>query len=132
MFKTTVTPRFGDMDGLRHINNTVLPVWFEQSRNPIFRIFTPDLNPAKWKLIMVRTEFDFVDELFYGIDVEIKTYVLNIGNTSFTVGHEAWQYGKLRAKGKAIMVHYDFGLKKSIQIPDSIRESLKEHLYPEE
>lgn len=132
MFSLNVTPRFGDMDGLGHINNTVLPVWFEQARNPIFRIFTPDLDPGKWKLIMVRTEFDFLDELFYGMDVEIKSYVLKIGNTSFTVGHEAWQDGKLRAKGKAVMVHYDFHLKKSLEIPDYIRQSLNEHIYSKE
>ena len=61
MYKTIVTPRFGDIDGLRHVNNTVLAVWFEQARNPVFRMFTPDLDLSyeNWKLIMVRTEFDF-------------------------------------------------------------------------
>ena len=52
MFKIMVTPRFGDIDGLKHVNNTVLAVWFEKGRNPIFRMFTPDLDLSyeKWKL----------------------------------------------------------------------------------
>ena len=29
MFRTTVTPKFGDLDGLRHINNNTLGDWFE-------------------------------------------------------------------------------------------------------
>ena len=44
MFRTTVTPKFGDLDGLRHINNNTLGDWFETGRNELFRIFTPDLK----------------------------------------------------------------------------------------
>ncbi|MBN1134228.1 MAG: acyl-CoA thioesterase [Methanosarcinaceae archaeon] len=134
MFHLRVTPQFANTDGLGHINNIVLANWFEQARTPIFRIFTPDLtiNYEKWKLIMVRTEYDFLGELFFGRDVEIKSYILKIGNTSFTIGHEAWQNGGLRARGKAVLVHYDFNLKKSIPIIGNLRDTLNEHiLLPE-
>ena len=130
MYKTVVTPRFGDIDGLRHVNNTVLAIWFEQARNPVFRMFTPDLdlNYENWKLIMVRTEFDFLSEMYYGKDVEIRTFIIKIGNSSFTMGHEAWQNGKLAVKGKAVVVHFYFIEKKSVPIPKSIRSQLMEHL----
>ena len=133
MYKTVVTPRFGDIDGLRHVNNTVLAVWFEQARNPIFRMFTPDLDLKyeNWKLIMVRTEFDFLSEMYYGEDVEIRTFIEKIGNSSFTMGHEAWQNGKRAVKGKAVVVHFDFIEKKSIPIPDSIKAQLTEHMISE-
>ena len=133
MYKTVVTPRFGDIDGLRHVNNTVLAIWFEQARNPIFRMFTPDLDLSyeNWKLIMVRTEFDFLCEMYYGEDVEIRTFIVKIGNSSFTMGHEAWQNGKLNVRGKAVIVHFDFIEKKSLPIPDSIKTQLNEHLMPE-
>ena len=134
MFIETVTPRFGDSDGLRHINNIALVEWFEVGRNPIFRMFTPDLDLSyeKWKLILVRTEFDYIGQMFYGRDVEIRNYITHIGNSSFTIGHEAWQDGELKAKGKAILVHYDFINQKSLPIPDSIRAKLEEHLIIEE
>ncbi|MDR0901076.1 MAG: acyl-CoA thioesterase [Methanobrevibacter sp.] len=133
MFKIKVTPRFGHIDGLRHVNNTVVADWFEIGRNEIFRFFTPDLDLSyeKWKLIMVRTEFDFVGQMYFGIDVEIRTYVIKIGNSSFTVGHEAWQEGELKAKGKAVIVHYDFIEKKSKPIPEEIKNKLKEHILKE-
>ncbi|MCS3924306.1 acyl-CoA thioesterase [Methanosalsum natronophilum] len=133
MFTLTVTPRFGDIDGLGHINNTVLPGWFETARNPIFRIFTPDLDLGedKWKLIMVRMEFDFLGEMFFDGDVEIKTYILKIGNTSFTIGHEAWQHNKLKVRGKAVIVHYDFKEEMSIPIQGECRKRLESHLVPE-
>jgi len=134
MFTTKVTPRIGDADGLRHINNIALVEWFEVGRNPIFRIFTPDLDLShdKWKLILVRTEFDYIGEMYYGKDVEIKSYILKIGNTSFTIGHEAWQDNELKARGKAVIVHYDFEIGKSKPIPEYIRKTLEKHQITEE
>ncbi|OEC84675.1 MULTISPECIES: acyl-CoA thioesterase [Methanobacterium] len=134
MFTEKVTPRFGDADGLRHINNTALVEWFEVGRNPIFRMFTPDLDLSyeKWKLILVRTEFDYIGQMYYGIDVEIRSYITHIGNSSFTIGHEAWQDGELKAKGKAVLVHFDFLNQKSIPIPDVIKAQLHEHLILED
>jgi len=57
-----------------------------------------------------------------------STPVTRIGNTSFTIGHEAWQHGELKARGKAVIVHYDFIEGKSKPISDSIRKSLEKHL----
>lgn len=130
MFKTTVTPRFGDIDGLKHANNISIAIWFEQARNPVFRLFTPDLDLSfeKWKLILARSEYDYVGEINYGSDVDINTYIARIGNSSFTTGHEAWQNGKLCARGLVVIVHYDFINKKSVPIPDTIRRALEEHL----
>lgn len=133
MFKITVEPHFGDIDGLKHVNNNVLGHWFELGRNPIFRFFTPDLDLSyeKWKLIMVRTEFDFIAQIYYGSKVEIRSYILKIGKSSFTTGHEAWQDGKMKAKGKSIVVHYDFIEQCSKRIPDDICKKLEEHLIDE-
>ena len=132
MFSTIVSPRFGDIDGLGHVNNTVLPVWFETGRNSVFRLFSPDLDlsPDVWHLILVRTEFDFLHQMYFRYDVEIRTYIAKIGNTSFTVGHEAWQEGELKVKGQAVLVYYDFKLQKAIPLPDSIRNILKAHMLP--
>ena len=51
MFSTLVTPRFGDIDGLRHVTNTVLPIWFEQARNEFYFYFNTELNFEKWNLL---------------------------------------------------------------------------------
>jgi acyl-CoA thioester hydrolase len=132
MFTTIVEPRFGDVDGLGHINNTTPAIWFEEARNPVFRLFSPtlEISAESWRLIMAHTDFDFVDELFYPNKVEVRTFVSKIGNKSFTVLHEAWQDGRLCVKGSAVMVYYDFAKKKSEPIPEEIKKSLAEHLFP--
>lgn len=130
MFETTITPRFGDMDGLRHINNCMIPVWFENARSPIFGIFNPSkkVDFDHWNLIMARIEADFLGEMHWGDDIRIVTHVVKIGNSSFTVGQEAWQKGRLCARGTAVHVHYNFNTKSAVSIPDEIRIKLAEHL----
>jgi acyl-CoA thioester hydrolase len=130
MFKIIITPKFGDVDALKHITNTVLADWFETGRNDIFKFFTPDfdLTYEKWKLIMARTTYDFIEQMYLGKNVEIRTFILKIGNSSFTIGHEAWQDGRLKVKGDAVCVHFDFIEQKSKPIPKDIREKLEEHI----
>ncbi len=130
MFSYSLTPAFTDTDALGHINNTRLPIWFELARNDVFKIFTPDLDPKKWQLILARIEVDFVGELFYGQEVEIRTYIDRIGKSSFTVGQEAWQGGVLGAKGQAILVHYSFAEKASQPLEGELRQALEAHLRP--
>lgn len=131
MFKSIIEVSSRDTDSLGHVNNTSLPLWFETSRNSIYKIFNPnmELNPKTWNLIMVHTEFDYLDQIFYGIDVEVRTYIEKIGNTSFTVFQEAWQNGILRGTGRAILVYFNFNTQEKVQIPNDIRKELEKHLY---
>ena len=134
MFKTKVTPSFGDIDGMKHVNNNRILEWFELGGLDIYRYFTPDLDLdfENWKLIMVRKEADFVGQLRFGEDVEIRTYLLKIGNSSFTVGNEVWQNNELKKKKKTVIVHFDYVTQKSVPIPDDVRKKLEEHLISEE
>lgn len=131
MFTEKISPRFAETDALGHINNTVIPVWFEQARRPIFEFFTPDLDPRKWRLIIARIEVDFMAETRFGSEVEIRTYLSHLGNASLKLTHELWQQGVLRAKGMAVLVHYNYQTGKSMAIPDDIRHQLAVHLSRE-
>jgi len=128
MFKEKIMPRFTETDALGHINNTVLPVWFEATRTPIFRFFTPDLDPKQWKLIIAKIEVEFQGELFYGQEVEIKTAIRKIGNSSFVIEQSAWQHDEQCALGKTIVVRYDFDNKKAQVLSEQEKNMLSEHL----
>ena len=128
MFKQEIQPRFAETDALGHINNAVLPVWFEQARTPFFEIFIPTLDVKKWTLILAKIEVEFVKEIIYGLNVEVRSFVEKIGNSSFVVYQESWQSEQLVAKGRATMVHFDHVEKKSMPISDEIRKQLNEHL----
>jgi acyl-CoA thioester hydrolase len=129
MFTTTVKARFGDMDALKHINNTVPVVWFELARNPLIQIFDPklELTRESFPLIMAHTDYDYVSQLYFQYEVEIKTWISRIGTKSFTVYHEAWQQGRLCVKGNAVIVYYDFKTERSDEIPEDKKKLLAEH-----
>lgn len=127
MFKMTLSPRFAETDALGHLGNTVLPIWFEDAREPIFKLFNPDLDVKAWSLILARIEVDFIRQIYYGTDVVIRTYVTEVGNSSFSVLQEAWQKGELAARGSATLVHFDYRSQKSAPIFDHVREKLIAH-----
>lgn len=127
MFIETITPRFGDIDGLRHVNNTVIPGWFEQARNPVYRIFNPEFAFEGWNLILARYEIDFVRPLVIAGDVTIRTWVSRVGTSSFEVGQDAAQAGAICTHGKTVLVHYDFREGRPRAIPQAIRDQLAAH-----
>ena len=124
MLTETIQPRFNETDALGHINNTVVAAWFEGARDPIFRLFTPDLNPAQWRLILAKFSVEFHAELFYGTPVEIRSHISRIGGSSFDVTQEAWQQGKRCASGVAVLVQYDFTDKSSVPLPERLKQQL--------
>lgn len=128
MFTGTITPRFYETDAFGHINNTVITGWFETTREPIFRLFNPDMQIRNLPLILARIEVDFVAQIYYGQDITIQTFIAHIGNSSFIVGHEAWQNNQCVARGKAVQVYFDFATQQSSRIPEPYREQLALHV----
>ncbi|MFD2165345.1 acyl-CoA thioesterase [Thalassotalea euphylliae] len=131
-FSEIITPRFSDTDALGHINNTMVPVWFEGARTPVFKIFTPELALDNWPLILAKIDVNFEAQMYYGENFEVRTYISRIGGSSFDVYQELWQRHKRVANGTAVMVHFDYKTQNSASIPDHIRTSLSAHLFSED
>ena len=128
MLELKITPRFNDTDGLGHINHAQIVTWFEEARRPLFKLFIPDLDPKNWNLILARIEVDYLAQMTYMGEVEVKTCFEKLGNSSITIQHEAWQDGVLGAKGRCVMVHFDYKAQKSLAIPAEIRRELEKHM----
>ncbi len=127
MFTHQLEPRFAETDALGHISNTIFPIWFEDARTPIFKIFNPEMNVRQWTLILARQEIDHTAQTFIGKSVTIETGLGHIGNSSFEIIQIAKQEGETIAKGKAILVHFDYDKQKASPIPADIKEQLEKH-----
>ena len=125
MIFTNIVPRVSETDGVGHINNVFVPIWFEAGRREIFRIFSPKLDFINWKLALVKVTGEYVDQLYLAEEVEIRTGIEKIGNSSFTIKEEIHQTNRLCAKGEAIYVNYNFKEKRSEAISDEIRDKLQ-------
>ena len=131
MFETDLTVRFSETDGAGHVGNTVMVVWFEEARAPLFKMFMPTLEVDGWPLILASYQVDFRAQLYYGKPVTRKTWVKRIGNSSFETYQEAWQNKQCCASGSTTMVHFDYAAGKASPIPADIRDKLASHLYQE-
>lgn len=127
MLKTSIRPRFSDTDALGHINNTVIPVWFLEAREPVLGWFAPggDLNAGS--IAVVRVEVDYLAETRFGEDVTIRTRVERVGNSSFVLLQEVDQAGEITARGRTTLVHFDPDGRRSRPVPDEIRSKLEQH-----
>ncbi|WP_368505296.1 acyl-CoA thioesterase [Alkalihalophilus sp. As8PL] len=131
MYQTTIVPRVSETDGAGHINNTTVPVWLEAGRHELFKLFTPNLSFENWKMIIVKTTLEYVSQIYYGRDVEVKTWVKRIGNKSLELYEEIHQDGKVCAKNEAVYVNFNLETQQSEEIPDEIKEELRQHFYGE-
>jgi acyl-CoA thioester hydrolase len=126
MLRCELLPRFYETDGLGHINNTVVPKWFETARTPIFKIFNPELSLDQWNLILRKIDVEFIAQTYHEYPVEVRSWVSHVGNTSFTVSHELWQRDEMTASGTAVLVYFDYNAQQKGVIPEHCRHALKE------
>ena len=132
MIFTKIVPRVSETDGVGHINNVFVPIWFEAGRREIFRIFSPKLDFINWKLALVKVTVEYVDQLYLAEGVDIKTGIEKIGTSSFTIKEEIHQTNRICAKGQAIYVNYNFRDKKSEPISNNIRNRLESIRFVED
>ncbi len=129
MFEFCLQPRFSETDAMGHISNTAVPVWFEEARTGIFRIFNPDMELGTWNLIVRNFEIDFVAQIAYNEPVWILTGVERIGNSSLVIWQQAQQSGRDVATCRSVLVHFDYGEQRPISIPERVRRQLEAHHY---
>lgn len=124
MIVTEIVPRVSETDGAGHINNVVVPVWFEAGRREIFRILNPDLGFADWHAVLASIQVDYLAQIFFQRHVEVRTRVEAIGNKSFTLGEEIWQDERCCSRGRAVYVYFDFAAQCSRPLPAEVRAAL--------
>jgi len=127
MFEYHIEPRLSETDALGHINNTVLPVWFEEARKELFRIFNPSLSQKTWNLILKKYEIEFMVQIEHSKIVNVITGIEHIGSRSFVVHQIAKQNGVDVAIGKTVMIYFDYQTSQTAEIPPEIQLQLEKH-----
>ena len=122
--------RWGDMDVLGHVNNTIYFRYMETGRIA----FLEDLNgkfDAKGEGPVIVTAYcSFIKQLKYPGEIEIRTFAGAPGRSSFEVTHEIrlvgedGEAGAVHAEGGGKVVWIDFALEKSVPLPERVRQAL--------
>ena len=116
--------RWGDMDAMGHVNNTVYFLYLETIRIDFFSSINCVPDPKGQGPVIVNAFCNFYKQLEYPGDVLDKMYVSDPARTTF----ESWctleradQPGLVYAAGGATTIWVDFPQQKAVPLPDHIR-----------
>ena len=122
--------RWGDMDMMGHVNNTVYFRYFESARIEWFDQIACAPDPAGQGPVIVNAHCSFLKQLKYPGEIEVTTSVGPPGRSSFEMTHEIrllgpdGKAGELHAHGGAKVVWVNFPAEKSVPLPAQIVEQL--------
>ena len=116
--------RWGDMDAMGHVNNTIYFRYMEIVRIEWLHKVGGAPDPGGEGPVIVNAFCNFIKQLEYPGDVLAKHYVANPGRSSlgtFITLERTDAPGVIYASGGAKTVWVNFPQQKSVPLPDSVR-----------
>ena len=118
--------RWGDMDAMGHVNNTVYFRYMEQARIGWFESLLP--RGEAWDtigIVIVNASCNFRKPINYPGTVEVRVFSGAPGGSSVATFYELHVDKVLYADGEATVVFVDAKKQKPLRIPDSVRKRLQ-------
>jgi len=118
--------RWGDMDAMGHVNNTVYFRYMEQARINWFESLVP--RGAAWRtmsIVIVNASCNFKKPINYPGMVEVRVFAGAPGGSSVPTYYELLVESELYADGAATVVFVDPQKQKPMRIPEEIRSLMQ-------
>ena len=117
---------WGDLDLLGHVNNVSIVRYLQAGRVMFMeKIGLPAYAGMKTGPIEAATEIQFRKQLHYPGNVEVRTGVREVKNTSIILEHKVYDdAGDLAVSGMEVIVHFDFVDQCKIPLTDELRENI--------
>jgi acyl-CoA thioester hydrolase len=120
-----IAVRWGDLDAMGHVNNTVYFRFMEQARIGWFESLLP--RGEAWNtisIVIVNASCNFRKPINYPGTVEVKVFAGEPGGSSVETFYELALNEEVYADGAAKVVFVDAEKQKPLRIPDNIRKLL--------
>ena len=127
VYEMTVPIRWGDMDAMGHVNNTVYFRYLEQARIAWFEALGCPPDPVGTGPVIINANCTFLKQLRYPGEIDVITYAGNPGRSSFEMLHEVRRIDEpdvLVAEGGVKVVWVDRQAEKSVPLPEEVRVRL--------
>ncbi|MCZ7564406.1 MAG: acyl-CoA thioesterase [Burkholderiales bacterium] len=121
--------RWGDLDAMGHVNNTVYFRYMEQARISWFDGLGVAFDPRGTGPVIVNASCSFLKELVYPGTVEVRMFAGRAGRSSFETWLElrpSYDARTVYAEGAAKVVWVDFAKGRSTALPQGIRQIIEE------
>jgi len=118
----SIPVRWGDMDAMGHVNNTVYFRFMEQTRISWFEALLP--RGDAWGttgIVIANASCNFKKAINYPATVEVKMYAGAAGGSSLPTFYELTVENQIHADGEATVVFIDMEKQKAMRIPENIR-----------
>ena len=116
--------RWGDLDAMGHVNNTIYLRYFETLRIDWLRGFEAEPNPRGVGPVMANGFVNFLRQIEFPGEIVARHFVGAVGtksvDTYFTLAM-ADDPATVCANGGATLVWLDFPAKKTVPLPDDLR-----------
>lgn len=120
--------RFNDIDTLGHVNNVMYGHYFDMARYDCMMQklgSVIDLRCSSRILIMVHTEYDFLQPSFLDDNLHVETHIHSIGNKSVHFKQQVVDNkGTVRATSASVMSSFDKETGTSFEISAEWRQAL--------
>ena len=118
--------RWGDMDMLGHVNNTVYFRYMEQARIEWMYALHPGSDTfAGTGPVIVNASCTFREPLVYPGEIEVRMYLAELGRSSVGSHYEIWMNGRQYADGAAKIVWVDRASGRSVPLPERLVAPLR-------
>ena len=119
--------RWGDMDALAHVNNTLYLRYFEESRVSWSQSNGMPLQPQGTGMILANASVTFMKPVSYPANVVVNLHAGRVGRASFTLLNTLTVEGEddPSATGECVIVWYDYTNSKSVPVPARLRAMLE-------
>ena len=124
--------RWGEMDALGHVNNTVYFRWAEDGRIAHFEslglLNTPGQSSVGPILASIDTRFRV--PLAYPDEVLIGSRLSDLQADRFVVHHQVFSqhHQRIAAEGQGLIVCFDYLKQRKAQVPTPVREAIEAQL----
>ncbi|NQV37798.1 MAG: thioesterase family protein [Candidatus Marinimicrobia bacterium] len=128
-FWTSIRTRWGDMDGLRHINHAAYLSYMESARLDFYQYLGYEYT--RWDMevstILAGMKIDYFQQTEHPATFDIGQSITRVGNTSFDIATAVFIKEDLIpvVQGLFTLVAFDYNSNKSILVPLTFRQALE-------
>lgn len=126
--------QWGEMDSLRHVNNSRYLTWFESARIAYFEALRGALPALGASVgggevgpILASVTCDYLRPVSYPATVKVGARVSEIGNSSVRMEYAVERADKpdeIHARGTSVIVLVKYATMEKVRVPDDVRGTI--------
>ncbi|MDR0606440.1 MAG: acyl-CoA thioesterase [Bacteroidales bacterium] len=125
--KTNIQIRMTDLDPLGHVNNGVIYSYYDIGRLHYLNQIEENTQWENIDKVVVHTECDFMESIFFSDDISVETKITEIGCKSIKMMQRIVDNntGKIKSTCYSVLSGYDKQTNTSKEISETFKEKVK-------